>query len=161
MTAITDKKLRDQIKERKDTIIEESRAKEKQNTYEKKNRKNTIPEALISSKEKQAINEEPIQRMERFGTKPKNKNSNCRQCRYCCVSKWSPPHECYASEVNCNKCGKKRHYAKACRQKFNNRRTVKKITEEETTELTESFHESNESIHHINEIKKIKETNKH
>ena len=45
----------------------------KQNTYEKKNKRNTIPEALISTKEKHMIKEEPIQRMERFGTRPKNK----------------------------------------------------------------------------------------
>ena len=43
----------------------------KQNTYEKKNKKNTIPEAFISSKEKRMIKEEPIQRMEGLGTKPK------------------------------------------------------------------------------------------
>ena len=48
----------------------------KQNTYEKKNKKNTIPEALISTKGQQANKEEPIQKMERFGTKPKNKNFN-------------------------------------------------------------------------------------
>ena len=46
----------------------------KQNTYEKKNKKNTIPEALISTKEKHKIKEKPIQRMERYGPKPKNKN---------------------------------------------------------------------------------------
>ena len=38
----------------------------KQNTYEKKNKKNTIPEVLITTKEKQIIKEEPIQRMEKF-----------------------------------------------------------------------------------------------
>ena len=36
----------------------------KQNTYEKKNKQNTIPEALISTKQKHMIKEEPIQRME-------------------------------------------------------------------------------------------------
>ena len=44
----------------------------KQNTYERKNRKNTIPEDLISNREKE-IKEEPIQRMERSDTRPKNK----------------------------------------------------------------------------------------
>ena len=43
----------------------------KQITYEKKNIKNTIPEALISTKEKHIIKEEPKQRMRRFGTRPK------------------------------------------------------------------------------------------
>ena len=36
----------------------------KQITYEKKNKKNTIPEALISTNEKHIIKEEPIQRMQ-------------------------------------------------------------------------------------------------
>ena len=35
--------------------------------YEKKNKKHTIPGALISSKKKHVMKEEPIQRMERFG----------------------------------------------------------------------------------------------
>ena len=61
----------------------------KQNTYEKKNKKNTIPEALISSKENQRIKEEPIQRMERFGTKPKNKQFGNRPCRFCSAPNWS------------------------------------------------------------------------
>ena len=158
MTAITDKKLRDQIKERKDTIIEELKKTEYVREEEQKEH-NTRSSDIV--KRETSYQRRTDTKNGTIRNKAKNKNSNCRQCRYCCVSKWSPPHECYASEVNCNKCGKKRHYAKACRQKFNNRRTVKKITEEETTELTESSHESNESIHHINEIKKIEETNKH
>ena len=56
---------------------------------------------------------------------------------------------------------KERHYAKACRQKFNNNRTVKRPTEEETNEPNESTSDSDESIHHIKEIKKINEMNKH
>ena len=44
----------------------------KQNTYEKTNKKIRIPEALISTK-KHIMKEEPIQRMERFGTRPKKK----------------------------------------------------------------------------------------
>ena len=47
----------------------------KQNTYERKNRKNTIPEALITHLEKE-IKEEPIQRMERSDTTLKNKSIN-------------------------------------------------------------------------------------
>ena len=38
----------------------------KQNTYEEENEKNTIPKALISTKEKQIIKEKPIKRMEQF-----------------------------------------------------------------------------------------------
>ena len=111
MTAITDEKLREKIM--KENTLELKKIIEliKQNTYEK-NKKNTIPEALISSKEKQAIKEEPVQRMELFRTRPK-KNNN-RPCRYCGASNWSPLHKCPALEVNCNKCGKKEHYARAC-----------------------------------------------
>ena len=44
----------------------------KQNTYEKKNKKNTIPEALISTKEKQIRKGKPKQR----SVHPKNKMRN-------------------------------------------------------------------------------------
>ena len=161
MTAITDKKLRDKIMKEKTLELKKIIELIKQNTYEKKNKKNTIPEALISTKEKHMIKEEPKQRMERFGTRPKNKNYGNRTCRFCNAPNWTPMHKCPALEANCNKCGKKGHYAKACRQKFNNNRTVKRLTEEEMNEPDESTSESDESIHHIKEIKKIKEMNKH
>ena len=160
MTAITDKKLRDKIM--KEKTLEPKKIFEliKQNTYEKKNKKNTIPEALISTKEKHMIKEEPIQRIKRFGTRPKKKLRkpyvHVLQC-----SKLDPMHICPALEANCNKCGKKGRYAKACRQKFNNNRTVKRLTDEEMNEPDESTSESDESIHHIKEIKKINEMNKH
>ena len=70
-------------------------------------------------------------------------------------------HKCPALDANCNKCGKKGHYAKACRQKTNNNRTVKRLTEDEPNELDRSSSESEESIHLIKEMKKIDETNKH
>ena len=133
----------------------------KQNTYENKNEKNTIPEALISTKEIYIIKEEPIQRMKRFGTRPKNKQFGNRTCRFCNAPNWTPIHKCPALEANCNKCGKKGHYAKACRQKFNNNRTVKRLTEEEINEPDEPTSDSDESIHHIKEIKKTNEMNKH
>ena len=161
MTAIIDKKLRDKIMKEKTLELKKIIELIKQNTYEKKNKKNTIPEALISTKEKHMLKEEPIQRMERFGTRPKNKNYGNRTCRFCNAPNWTPMHKCPALEANCNKCGKKGHYAKACRQKFNNNRTWKRLTEEETNEPDESTSESDESIHHIKKIKKINEMNKH
>ena len=88
----------------------------KQNTYEKKIKK-TKPEALISTKEKHIINEEPIERIVRFGVKPKNKHFGNRPRRYCSAPNWTPLHKCLATEVNCTNCGKKSHFAKACRQK--------------------------------------------
>ena len=131
MTAITDKKLRDKLMKEKTLELKKTIELVKQNTYEKKNKKNTIPEALISTKEKQAIKEEPIQRLERFGTRPKNRTIANRPCRYCGIQNWTPMHKCPATETNCNNCGKKGHYAKVCRQKYTNNRTVKQLTEEE------------------------------
>ena len=108
----------------------------KQNTYDKKNKKNTIPEASISTKEKHMIKEEPIQRMERFGTRPKNKNFGNRTCRFCNAPNWTPMHKCPALEANCNKCGKKGHYAKECRQKFNNNQPNSEKTNRRRNERT-------------------------
>ena len=161
MTAITDKKLRD--KKLKEKTLELKKIIEliKQNTYEKKNKKNTIPEALISSKKKQVLKEEPIQRMESFRTKPKNKQFRNRPCRFCKAPNWSLIHKCQALQANCNKCGKKGHFAKACRQRTYNSRTVKRLIEDETQQPNESTSESEESIHHIKEIKAIEENNKH
>ena len=99
--------------------------------------------------------------MERFGIKPKNKNFGNQTCRFCNAPNWTPMHKCPALEANCNKCGKKGHYAKACRQKFNNNRTVKRLTEEETNKANESTSDSDESIHQTKEIKKINEMNNH
>ena len=61
----------------------------KQNTYEKKNKKNTIPEDVKSTNEKHIMKEEPIQRMEGFAT-PKNNNFENRSCRFCNAPNWTP-----------------------------------------------------------------------
>ena len=71
MTAITDIKVRDKLMKEKTLETKKTIEMIKQNTYEKKNKKNTIPEALITTKEKQMIKEEPIQRVEKFGTRRK------------------------------------------------------------------------------------------
>ena len=99
--------------------------------------------------------------MERFGLKTKNKIYGNPPCRYCNAPNGTPLHKCPAIEVDCNKCGKKDTTQKHAGQKFNNNRTVERLTEEETTERNESSDESNESIRHIKEIKKIEEKNKH
>ena len=59
LTAITDKKLQDKIMKEKTLELKKIIELIKQNTYEK-NKKNTKPEALISTKEKHIIKEEPI-----------------------------------------------------------------------------------------------------
>ena len=120
MTAITDKKLRDKLMKEKTLEMKKTIEMIKQNTYEKKSKKNTIPEALITMKEKQIIKEEPIQRMEKFGTRPKTKTTGNRPCRFCNALNWSPIHKCPAHDSNCNNCGKKRHYARVCKQRTKN-----------------------------------------
>ena len=57
MTAITDKKLQDKIMKEKTLELKKIIELIKQNTYEKKKKKNTKPEPLISTKQKQIIKE--------------------------------------------------------------------------------------------------------
>ena len=100
MTAITVKKLRDRMMNEKTLELKKIIELIKQNTYEKKNKKNTIPEALISTKEKHIIKEEPIQRRERCGTRPKNKHFGIPTCRFCNAPIWTPIHKSPALEAN-------------------------------------------------------------
>ena len=64
----------------------------KQNTNEKKNKKNPIPGALTKTKEHLTIKEEPIHRTEEFGARPKcsltvnNKTTRNGPCKYCNAS---------------------------------------------------------------------------
>ena len=102
-----------QINERKKLELKKTIEMIKQNTYERKNRKNTIPEALITSREREI--KEPIQKMERFGTRPKNR-INDKLCKICNAPNWNPTHKCPALDKLCNDCGKKGHYARVCRQ---------------------------------------------
>ena len=53
MTAIRDRKLRDKLMKEKTLEMKKTFEMSKQNTYEKKNKKNTITEALITMKEKE------------------------------------------------------------------------------------------------------------
>ena len=115
----------------------------------------------MSSKEKQLKKEEPTQKIERFGTKPKNKQFLNGPCRFCNAPNWSPIHKCPTLQANCNKCGKKDHFPKACRQRLYINRTVKRLTEDKTQQPNESTSESEESVHHIKEVRTIEEKKKH
>ena len=115
----------------------------------------------MTTKEKQLIKEEPIRRMEKFGAGSNTKFTGSRPCRFCNNPNWNPLHKCPASETNCNNCGKKGHFARAYRQIQNNNRTVKKLTEEVENEPNDSLSASDESIRHIEELKKIEEKQKH
>ena len=159
MTAITDTKLRDKLMKEKKLELKKTIEMIKQNTYERKNRKNTIPEALITSREKE-IKEEPIQKMERFGTRPKNRTTNEKPCKFCNAPNWNPTHKCPALDKLCNSCGKKGHFARVCRQKENYRRKVQNVTEETTAIGGESV-ESETSIYRIEDINRITDKNKY
>ena len=161
MTAITNKILRDKIMNKTPLELKKINRIDQTEYIQKEKQKNTIPEALISTREKHITKEELIQRMKRVGTIPKNKSSGNRKCRFCNAPNWTPIHKCPALEANCTKSGKKGQYAKACKQKFSNNRTVKRLTEEETSEPDEPTSNSDESIHHIREIKKINEMSNH
>ena len=129
MTAITDKKLRDKLMKEKNSEMKKTIEMIKQNTYEKKNNKNTIPEVLISNREKE-IKEEPIQRKDKFNTRPRNKPNNNRPCRFCNAPNWNQSHKCPALDQTCNNCGKKGHFARACRQKENYKRKIRNVNRE-------------------------------
>ena len=132
----------------------------KQNTYEKKNNKNTIPEALISNQEKD-IKEGPIQRMDKFNTRPRNKFNNNRPCRFRKAPKWSQTHKCPALDQTCNNCGKKGHFARACRHKENYKRKIRNVTETENSTIGEESDESESSIYRIERIGRIVDKNKY
>ena len=102
MTAITDKKLRDKMMKEKTLELKKTINLIKQNTNEKKNKKNTIPEALISAKERNTIKEKTIQRREKFGTRPRSKITGNRPCRLCGAPNWTPLHKCPALETKCS-----------------------------------------------------------
>ena len=135
MTAITDKKLREKLMKEKKPEMKKTIELIKQDTYEKKNKKSTIPDALITTKEK-AIKEEPIQRMERkFINRPKPNTQPGKQCRFCGSPNWNPTHNCPAKEANCRNCEKKGHYAKVCRLPRRNKR-MNEFTKKQKTSKT-------------------------
>ena len=159
MTAITDTKLRDKLMKEKKLELKKTIEMIKQNTYERKNRKNTIPEGLITSREKET-KEESIQKMERFGNRPKNRTTNEKPCKFCNAPNWNPTHKCPALDKLCNNCGKKGHFARVCRQKENYRRKVQNVTEESAATGGESD-ESESSIYRIETINRIIDKNKY
>ena len=131
----------------------------KQNNYEKKNSKNTIPEALSSNQEKE-IKEETIQRMDKFTTRPKNKFNNNKLCKFCTAPNWNPTHKCPALEQTSNNCGKS-HFARACRSKNKQKRKIRNVTENQKTAIGEETDESESSTYRIEIINRIVAKNKY
>ena len=159
MTAITDRKLRDKLMKEKKPEMKKTIEMIKQNTYEKKNDKNTIPEALISSREKE-IKEEPIQRMDKFNFRPRKKFDNNRPCRFCNAPNWNPTNKCPALDQTCNYCRKKGHFARTCRQRENYKNKLRNVTDTENA-IGEESDESESSIYRIERVNRIIDRNKY
>ena len=105
MTAITGKKLQGKLMKEKILKMKKTVEMIKQNTYEKKNNKNTIPEALISNRKlklKKNQYGEIWTNMDKFNTPPRNIVNNNRPCIFCDIPNWNPAHKCPALDQTCN-----------------------------------------------------------
>ena len=160
MTAITDKKLRDKLMKEKTLEMKKTIEMIKQNTYEKKQEKYNT-RSINHNKRKTDDQRRTNTKSGEIRNQPKTRITGDRPCRFCNAPNWNPTHKCPALESNCNNCGKKGHYVRACKQRTKNNRALSKLTEEEETEPNESMSESDESIYHIEEIKNIVEQQKH
>ena len=115
MNAITDKKHRDKLLNEKTWVDQNDRSDQTEHIREENN-KNTIPEVLNSNQENE-IKEKPIQRMDIFNTRPRNKFDNNRPCIFYNAPNWNPTQTCPAIDQTCSKCGKTGHFARACGEK--------------------------------------------
>ena len=99
--------------------------------------------------------------MERSDTRPKNKFTNERPCRFCNAPNWNPTHKCPTLEKLCNICRKEGHFARVCRQRESYKRIVRNVTEEESEAIGAESDESETSIHRIERISRITDRSKY
>ena len=155
-TSITDKKLRDKQMKEKDLNVPKVVEHVQQNTYDRKNKKNTIPEGLTFNWEKD-IQEKAIHKMTntgQYGTR--SKETPRLKLQILGRLNWNPNHKCPGRDVICHKCQKKGHFAKACRFEKQKRQEFKKTTE--TVETEES--DTDKSIKIVTEVKLLTERGK-
>ena len=108
ITSITDRKLQDKQMKEKDLDVPKVVEQIQQNTYDRKNKKNTIREVLLSNRETD-FKEEPIHKIAytgQYGTRSKERHKDVN-CRYCDAPNWNPNHKCPAHVGICHKCEKK------------------------------------------------------
>ena len=83
--------------------------------------------------------------METFGTRPRNRTTNEKPCKFCNAPNWDCSHKCPALDKLSNNCGRKGLYAQACRQKENNKRRIRNVTEEDTTMIGNELNNQNQA----------------
>ena len=128
-----------------------------QNAYDRENKTRTIPEALISNRERD-FKEEPLHKTTYTGqngtrSEERQKDRNCRQCE---TPNWNPTLECPARDAKCHNCEKKCRLAKKCRFEQRKRQEIKEQTETAQTEESDT----NKSKNLISEIKHSTERTK-
>ena len=160
MTAITDAKVRDKWMKNKKLELKKTIEMIKQNTYEKNPKKKTQTRRS-DFKPRKKLKKDPIQRMERFDTRPKNNFTNEKPCIFCNAATWNPTHKSPTLGNHCNKCGKKGHFGRVCRQRESYKRKVRIVTEDESEAIGGESDESETSIHRIKKINRISDRNKY
>ena len=98
ITTIVDRKLRDKLLEEKDIDVAKVVKQFQQNTYDRKNKRKTIPAAQISNSGKDT-KEEPLHKTtytRHYGTMSKERH-NDQNCRYCDAPNWNLIHKCLSA----------------------------------------------------------------
>ena len=138
--------------EKKYLVVPKVVGQTQQNTNDRKNKKNTIPEALISNRVKE-VEKEPIRKTtytRKYGTIPEEKVKE-RNCRYCSATNWNPNHKCPDRESIWHNSKKKENFEKPCLLEHRKQEETIHITEPEETEESDT----EKSMNIITEIEHV------